>query len=107
MHPFRLPAHRAVTAHANGARAAHAATGSVMSMLNLAAHRNYQGASLRFHRGLVASLAGASVLLVATAGAQTPLTLADAQRRAIERSRQLVAQDSAVTAAREMGVAAA
>ena len=40
------------------------------------------------------------------AGAQTPLTLAEAQRRAVERSRQLVAQDAAVTAAREMAVAA-
>jgi outer membrane protein TolC len=34
------------------------------------------------------------------------LTLGEAQRRAVERSRQLAAQDSAVTASREMAVAA-
>ena len=39
-------------------------------------------------------------------GAEAPLTLADAQRRAVERSRALAAQDSAVTASREMAVAA-
>lgn len=38
--------------------------------------------------------------------AQTTLTLADAQRIAVERSRQLVAQDASITAAREMAVAA-
>ena len=38
--------------------------------------------------------------------AQTVLTLATAQRLAVERSRQLVAQDYAVTASREMAVAA-
>jgi outer membrane protein TolC len=35
-----------------------------------------------------------------------PLTLAEAQRRAVERSRQLGAQDSAVAASRDMAVAA-
>jgi len=35
-----------------------------------------------------------------------PLTLAEAQRRAVERSRQLIAQDSAIVASREMAVAA-
>ena len=40
------------------------------------------------------------------AAAQTPLTLAEAQRVAVARSRMLVAQDSAVTAAQEMAVAA-
>ena len=39
--------------------------------------------------------------------AQSPLTLADAQRQAVERSRMLVAQDSAVIASREMAVSAA
>ena len=39
--------------------------------------------------------------------AEAPLTLAEAQRRAVDRSRQLAAQDSAVTASREMAVAAA
>src|SRR5678816_126066 len=34
------------------------------------------------------------------------LSMPDAQRRALERSRQLVAQDSAVLASREMAVAA-
>lgn len=58
-------------------------------------------------RGLAAMLAAASVLSTTIAQAQAPLTLADAQRRAIERSRQLVAQDSASAAAREMAVAAA
>ena len=38
--------------------------------------------------------------------AETQLTLAAAQRRALERSRQLAAQDFAVTASREMAVAA-
>ena len=80
-----------------------------MSPLNLTACRRYRGSCLHFHRGVVASLAGAFVLMAATATAeaQTPLTLPDAQRRAVERSRQLVARDSATTAAREMAVAAA
>jgi len=43
---------------------------------------------------------------VASAWAQAPLTLTEAQRRAVERSRQLAAQDSAITASREMAVAA-
>ena len=38
--------------------------------------------------------------------ADPPLTLAEAQRRAVERSRQLVAQDAAVNAARQMAVSA-
>jgi outer membrane protein TolC len=38
--------------------------------------------------------------------AEAPLTLAEAQRVAVERSRSLAAQDAAVTAAREMAVAA-
>ena len=38
--------------------------------------------------------------------ADAPLTLAEAQRRALERSQQLVGQDSAIAAAREMAVAA-
>jgi outer membrane protein TolC len=47
-----------------------------------------------------------AVLATAGAWAQVPLTLVDAQRRAVERSRQLVAQDHAVTASRELAVAA-
>jgi len=38
--------------------------------------------------------------------ADAPLTLAEAQRRAVERSRQLVGQDFAITASREMAAAA-
>src|SRR6185436_3678192 len=38
--------------------------------------------------------------------AETPLTLAEAQRRAVERSRQTGAQDSAIAASREMALAA-
>jgi outer membrane protein TolC len=54
-------------------------------------------------------LAGLLVLLASsTASIATPtaLTLADAQRLAVERSRQLVAQDYAVAAARDMAVSA-
>jgi outer membrane protein TolC len=49
----------------------------------------------------------ACLWLVAQTAAATALTLQEAQRIAVERSRQLVAQDSAVTAAREMAVSAA
>lgn len=52
----------------------------------------------------------AMALLVASShafAAEAPLTLADAQRRALERSRQLAAQDFAIAASREMAVAAA
>jgi outer membrane protein TolC len=52
--------------------------------------------------GLVLLLAVASP----TAAAQTTLTLLEAQRLAAERSRQLVAQDSAAAASREMAAAA-
>ena len=49
------------------------------------------------------------VLLVssATAGAEPGLTLHDAQQRAVGRSRQVAAQDAAITASREMGAAVA
>jgi outer membrane protein TolC len=49
-----------------------------------------------------------ALLLVAVrvSGADAPLTLAEAQRLAVERSRMLAGQDSAVTASREMAVAA-
>ncbi|HEY3077748.1 MAG TPA: TolC family protein [Burkholderiales bacterium] len=46
------------------------------------------------------------VTLALPAGAADPLSLPEAQRRAVERSRQLAAQDAAVTASREMAVAA-
>lgn len=48
----------------------------------------------------------AAISLPQTGYAQSPLTLAEAQRIAVERSRQLAAQDSSITAAREMAVAA-
>jgi outer membrane protein TolC len=48
-----------------------------------------------------------AALALATLSAQAqPLTLQEAQRRAVERSRQLAAQDSAVRSSREMAVAA-
>src|SRR2546426_11497388 len=46
------------------------------------------------------------LLFAAVLPAQAQLSLPDAQRRAVERSRQLAAQDSAVAASREMAVAA-
>jgi outer membrane protein TolC len=54
-------------------------------------------------------LATLAMTLVSTASAlaQSPLTLEDAQREAIARSRMLVAQDSAINASREMAVSAA
>lgn len=44
------------------------------------------------------------VLSDAVCAAQPPLTLVQAQRLAIERSRQIVANDAAVQASREMAV---
>ena len=63
---------------------------------------------MRFIFCCVAALAAATS---APLGAQVlksdaPLTLAEAQRRAVERSRQLAAQDSAVAASRDMAIAA-
>jgi outer membrane protein TolC len=59
-------------------------------------------------RGVAAMIAttmlGASLVAIA---AEPPLTLAEAQRQALARSRALAAQDSASSAAREMAVAAA
>jgi len=48
----------------------------------------------------------AAVLAASPAAAQSSLTLEQAQRLAVERSRMIVAQDAAVTASREMAVAA-
>src|SRR5437773_2293565 len=48
----------------------------------------------------------AALALLALPAFAQPLSLQDAQRRALERSRQLAAQDFAVTASREMAVAA-
>jgi outer membrane protein TolC len=52
-------------------------------------------------------LTAALVCVATSAMAQAPLTLAEAQRRAVERSLQLTARDFATAAAREMAVAAA
>jgi outer membrane protein TolC len=52
------------------------------------------------------ALAALTIVAVPVSGADAPLTLAEAQRLAVERSRMLAGQDSAVTASREMAVAA-
>src|SRR5216683_5488193 len=67
------------------------------------------GAPHRAPRTTTRVLAALAITLASTANAlaQSPLTLEDAQRKAIERSRMLVAQDSAITASREMAVSAA
>ena len=57
---------------------------------------------LRYTSGLILSLAAISL----ACAAESALTLPEAQRLAAERSRQLVAQDSAVLASREMAAAA-
>ena len=61
---------------------------------------------LRSFAGIVFALSGASVLFHNAFAGDLPLTLAQARHLAIERSRQLVAQDHAVAAARDMAVAA-
>ena len=48
----------------------------------------------------------AALTLVVLSAHAASLSLQDAQRRAVDRSRQLVAQDSAVRSSREMAVAA-
>ena len=67
-------------------------------------HRAASAAIDRIVAITVALLCGLQWPIAASAG--TLLTLPEAQRLAVARSRQLVAQDSAVTAAREMAVAA-
>ena len=60
------------------------------------------------HRSTLVLVVAALVLASTCALAQSPpLTLAEAQRRAVERSRQLGAQDASIVASREMAVAAA
>lgn len=62
---------------------------------------------LRFPQRIVLTLlVGALALATTVFAAETPLTLAEAQRRAVERSRQLASQDFAVSASREMAIAA-
>jgi len=55
---------------------------------------------------VLGALAGAITFPGNVSGAETPLTIAEAQRRAVERSRQTSAQDSAAAASREMAIAA-
>ncbi len=70
-----------------------------------AARSRVRHAVLRLLPGIaLATLAG--ILSTAAVAAEAPLTLADAQRLATERSRQLAAKDHATTASREMAVAA-
>jgi outer membrane protein TolC len=58
-------------------------------------------------RPAIAILALITAVALPDAGyAQTPLSLADAQRIAVERSRQLAAQDASIVASREMAAAA-
>src|SRR5258706_7046979 len=73
--------------------------------------RGYRAPSLLPSReiartGFVALALIAAVALPPIGYAQTTLSLAEAQRIAVERSRQLVAQDASITAAREMAAAA-
>jgi outer membrane protein TolC len=55
---------------------------------------------------VLATLAGALAFSGLVSGAEAPLTLAEAQRRAIERSYQIPAQDAAIASSREMAAAA-
>ena len=72
-----------------------------------AARHPVRNAVLRFSvRTVFAALAGSLVLVANVYAAEAPLTLAEAQRRAVERSRQLTAQDFSVAASRDMAVAA-
>lgn len=57
--------------------------------------------------GLPILMACAALMLPLPAVAQSPLSLADAQRLAVERSRQLAGQDAAAAADRDMAVSAA
>jgi outer membrane protein TolC len=71
------------------------------------AHADARAAVLGFSRSAHLALwIGALALSVNVFAAEGPLTLADAQRRALERSRQVAAKEYAVTASRQMAVAA-
>ena len=59
-----------------------------------------------FVKSSLVALAGSLMLVANVYAAEAPLTLAEAQRRAVERSRQLTAQDFSVAASRDMAVAA-
>ncbi|SFH63413.1 Outer membrane protein TolC [Collimonas sp. OK307] len=79
------------------------------SLLSLphVAHYPVRNAVLRFFvKSSLAALAGWLMLAANVYAVEAPLTLAEAQRRAVERSRQLTAQDYSIAAARDMAVAA-
>lgn len=57
-------------------------------------------------QGIAAIIATVALTATAAFGAEPPLTLAEAQRRAVERSLALKAQDAAISASRDMAVAA-
>jgi outer membrane protein TolC len=66
-----------------------------------------RNAVLRFSlRISFAALAGSLAFAANVYAVDPPLTLAEAQRRAVERSRQLTAQDFSIAASRDMAVAA-
>jgi len=54
----------------------------------------------------IAVVAALAAFATAALAADAPLTLAEAQRRAVDRSQQIVAQDAGVAAARDMAIAA-
>lgn len=71
------------------------------------AHRAVRNTVLRLSARIgLATLAGSLALVANVYAVEAPLTLAEAQRRAIDRSRQLTAQDFSVAATRDMAVAA-
>ena len=75
-----------------------------MSILSLV--RAHRASFSPPHRKAVWIAAVALTAVVASSHAQTALSLGDAQRIAVERSRQLVAQDASIQAMKEMGAAA-
>src|SRR5207244_8154952 len=77
-----------------------------MSKLEHASTRDWLFSRGRSRGAMLAALVAIVAFTATFARAQGPLTLAEAQRRAVERSRMLAGQDSAVTASREMAVAA-
>lgn len=79
---------------------------SLMLFPHVARH-SVRNAVVRFSiRISLAALAGLLMLAANVYAVEAPLTLAEAQRRAVERSRQLTAQDYSVAASRDMAVAA-
>lgn len=75
----------------------------MFSMLTMAPRLAHRSAVRAFRAALLAVLALAGAAAFA---ADTPLTLAEAQRRAVAKSRMLAAKDHAAVAARDMSVAA-